>query len=250
MALNIYEKTSGHLVASGERTVATFPSGLLRVDQKYYGANTNAATHRAMLKVGNELPDGNSNPAIDGLYIYPEAQEIKRPDGFTEYVVSAYGRTTKSLQNIRLQQERIIASSTLSYNVWKFTGAICVMQGEAVSVSDLGLNDNMIRPFDFVFSDNTELDFLSLEEIAIVTPSQNLQAVQVNIGEKTFTAIQQGPTRRQYRVEMTLDGITLARSATFWINDPAIRLIEQRNFGEFTEIEITSERENAETTII
>ncbi len=88
----IYQKTPGGLFATGERTVSTFPSGLVRVDQTFICPTSAAATHRAALAVGSDMP-GGSTPAIDGLKIFPEPQEKKRTDGFTEFIVSAYGRT-------------------------------------------------------------------------------------------------------------------------------------------------------------
>jgi hypothetical protein len=88
----IYQKTPGGLFATGERTVSTFPSGLIRVDQTFICPTSDAATHRAALAVGNNMP-GGSAPAIDGLKIFPEPQEKKRDNGFTEFIVSAYGRT-------------------------------------------------------------------------------------------------------------------------------------------------------------
>ena len=39
------------------------------------------------------MPDGDTSPCIDGLKIFPEAQERRRENGFTEYIVSAYGRS-------------------------------------------------------------------------------------------------------------------------------------------------------------
>lgn len=39
------------------------------------------------------LPDDGS-PAIDGIFIFPEPQEIVRDDGFVEFRVSAYGNTS------------------------------------------------------------------------------------------------------------------------------------------------------------
>jgi hypothetical protein len=88
----IYQKTPGGLFATGERTVSTFPSGLVRVEQTFICPTSHAATHRAALAVGNNMP-GGSAPAIDGLKIFPEPQEKERTDSFTEFVVSAYGRT-------------------------------------------------------------------------------------------------------------------------------------------------------------
>lgn len=96
----IYQKTPGGLFATGERTVSTFTSGLVRVDQTFICQTSAAATHRAALAVGNDMP-GGSAPAIDGLKIYPEPQEKRRTDGFTEFVVSAYGRTNTSGTNSR-----------------------------------------------------------------------------------------------------------------------------------------------------
>ena len=85
-------EASTGLIPQPGRAVNTFPSGLVRVDQTYLGLTANAATHRAILAVGNDMPDGDTAPCIDGLKIFPEAQERRREDGFTEYLVSAYGR--------------------------------------------------------------------------------------------------------------------------------------------------------------
>jgi len=85
-------EASNGLIPQPGRVVNTFPSGLVRVDQTYLGLTANAATHRAILAVGNDMPDGDTAPCIDGLKIFPEAQERRREDGWTEYIVSAYGR--------------------------------------------------------------------------------------------------------------------------------------------------------------
>lgn len=92
MSYTIFTSNPTALIAQRGRTVNTFRSGLVRVDQTYLGLTSQAATHRATLAVGNDMPDGNSSPCIDGLKIFPEAQERRREDGFTEYIVSAYGR--------------------------------------------------------------------------------------------------------------------------------------------------------------
>lgn len=99
MSITIYEKTPSGLYATGDRTVSTFPSGLVRVDQTFVCKTSAAATHRAALAVGTDIP-GGSAPAIDGLKIFPEPQERKRDDGFTEFIVSAYGRTNSTGKTI------------------------------------------------------------------------------------------------------------------------------------------------------
>jgi hypothetical protein len=100
---NSLTATTG-LIPQPGRAVNTFPSGLVRVDQTYLGLTANAATHRAILAVGNDMPDGDTSPCIDGLKIFPEAQERRREDGWTEYIVSAYGRFSSGQSNSTLKK--------------------------------------------------------------------------------------------------------------------------------------------------
>ena len=95
MSAIIYEKTANGLYPTGQRSVSTYPSGLIRVDQTFVCRTSAAATHRAALAVGANMP-GDSTPAIDGLKIFPEPQERKRDDSFTEFIVSAYGRVNNT----------------------------------------------------------------------------------------------------------------------------------------------------------
>ena len=92
MSYTIFIANPTALIPQPGRAVNTFPSGLVRVDQTYLGLTSQATTHRATLAVGNDMPDGDSSPCIDGLKIFPEVQERRREDGFTEFIVSAYGR--------------------------------------------------------------------------------------------------------------------------------------------------------------
>ena len=96
MSHTIFTSNPTALIPQPGRAVSTFPSGLVRVNQTYLGLTSQAATHRATLVVGNDMPDGDSSPCIDGLKIFPEVQERRREDGFTEYIVSAYGRANSS----------------------------------------------------------------------------------------------------------------------------------------------------------
>lgn len=110
MSYSIFIASPTALIAQPGRAVNTFPSGLVRVDQVYLGLTSQTATHRATLAVGNNMPDGDSSPCIDGLKIFPEVQERRREDGFTEYIVSAYGRV-KSTATI----ERKVKQCQLSW---------------------------------------------------------------------------------------------------------------------------------------
>ena len=75
------------------RTVQNFPSGLVRVERIYVCPTADLARFRPLLAEGNVLPYDDGTPAIDGLYIFPTPNEVQRPDGYTEFRVSAYGRT-------------------------------------------------------------------------------------------------------------------------------------------------------------
>ena len=104
MSATIYEKTPNGLYPTGDRTVSTFQSGLVRVDQTFFCKTSAAAYYRAELSVGNDFPNG-VYPSFDGLKIFPDAQEIQRTDGFTEFKVSGYGRTNTSGTVIKTYKE-------------------------------------------------------------------------------------------------------------------------------------------------
>ena len=98
MSYSIFTSNPTALIAQPGRAVNTYPSGLVRVDQTYLGLTSQATSHRATLAIGNNMPDGDSSPCIDGLKIFPEVQERRREDGFTEFIVSAYGRVNATGQ--------------------------------------------------------------------------------------------------------------------------------------------------------
>lgn len=105
MSYTTFTANPAALIAQPGRAVNTFPSGLVRVDQTYLGLTAQAASHRATLAVGNDMP-GDSSPCIDGLKIFPEVQEKRREDGFTEYIVSAYGRCNSTGSGYMLGWQR------------------------------------------------------------------------------------------------------------------------------------------------
>jgi hypothetical protein len=88
----IYHGSQG-LITLPERSVQTFPSGLVRIDRVYACRKTLVDRFRRDLAVGNPLPFDGGAPAIDGAFIFPDPQETIRDDGFAEFRVSAYGRT-------------------------------------------------------------------------------------------------------------------------------------------------------------
>ena len=108
-----YHGTS-NLIALPNRTVQTYPSGLVRVEQSFICRKADAATYRKQLKVGGRMPK-NEAPAIDGLFIFPDPAEAVRDDGFTEFRVTAYGRTNREGQRVR---------SALTTRSFKFSAQI------------------------------------------------------------------------------------------------------------------------------
>lgn len=243
--MTIFEKTPGQLVASGERTVATFESGLVRVDQTYTCATASAATHRATLAIGETLPDGNTAPAIDGLAIFPAPQEIKRPDGFTDFKVSAYGRATTGLQNILIEPQRAF-SSPLRYSVWKISGTICIPASQTLTISDLALDSQLFAPFDVVDLLAPNLDVLTITETQVLVPAISEQFITVPVGSGTVTLNTTTSTRRLFTIELTSDGSTVAATYSRWFTDPQLVITATRGFGSFVEMDITTTREAAE----
>lgn len=92
MANIIYQKAPDALIPQGNRTVTTFPSGLVKVDQSFIGRTSLEGAHRQQFEIGSSFIT-ESDPSFDGLSIFPAIQEKRMPHGFTEYIVTAYGRT-------------------------------------------------------------------------------------------------------------------------------------------------------------
>jgi hypothetical protein len=147
----IYQRTPGELFATGERTVSIFPSGLVRVDQTFICPETAAASHRASLAVGSNMP-GGSEPAIDGLHIYPAPQEKIRSDGFTEFIVSAYGRTNTT------------GTETLEWNVFSLSGT-----DSANNIQVTGIYKNRTKRVQLVLNESEMAD-LYFDESSATTP--------------------------------------------------------------------------------
>jgi hypothetical protein len=239
----IYEKTAGALIATPGRTVATFPSGLCRVDQKYVCTTATAATHRATLAIGNDMPDGNDAPAIDGLKIYPAPQEIERGDGFTEFMVSAYGRTTDQLVNIELVKTNVTPSFNRDFlstvSLWEIKGKIAIPYRTNLEYDDLNLDPSLLLPFDAVYY-GTDRTVLSTVAGIKIDRFRTLQ-------DGTFGRL----IIREYIIKFTVDGVTPSDTWWVYIEDPIFSIVSQQNFGSFVEIDVLTKRGNTQelTTI-
>lgn len=87
----IYSANPSGLIAQGDRSVTTYPSGLLKVEQTFIGLTANESTDRLQLQIGQAFPLDDS-PSLDGVFIFPATQESRGANGFTTYKVSGYGR--------------------------------------------------------------------------------------------------------------------------------------------------------------
>lgn len=162
------------LIAQPGRAVNTFPSGLVRVDQTYLGRTALASTHRALLAVGNDMPDGDTSPCIDGLKIFPEVQERRREDGFTEYLVSAFGRTAapgKIFKGMSLQNIKIAARFAYTNLPTGFSSP-----PGAVLVDALVASDTLTKSF--VVTSTTNANSIALP--TNVTLTANIQSSSLN----------------------------------------------------------------------
>jgi len=248
MSVTLFEQTSGRLVPTGDRTVATFESGLVRVDQVYTCSHASAATHRASLVIGADMPDGDDTPAIDGLKIFPTPQEIKRPDGFTDFHVSAYGRSTSGIQNVIVEQQRAL-NDTFRYSVWKVSGTICIPSNTSLVIEDLNLDPVLFEPFNIVILSDPVLDTLNVTEIEAIQSRFRNPFVTVSFPYGQYEVNTSNVTRRNFQLDMTADGETVSLQTTMWLSDPRVVIAATRGFGSFVELDITTEREAAEAVV-
>jgi hypothetical protein len=235
----IYEKNAGELIPQGGRSVSTFPSGLIRVDQTFICSTPNVATHRDNLKIKEDFP-GGSEPAIDGLYIYPEIQENRRGDGFSELIASGYGRTADTLQNIRKQvftesllktfaedvNGNLLNLTFLLYSRNIINGFIAIKDGDSLSVEDLGLDDQLFVPFNLV---TKEFDY----EIVITS---------IEFNYKSLNYIDwNGDLRTRYLNKINFYSTEYGSEIPYNIisASPVIKVINSQDFGVFKELEIS-----------
>jgi hypothetical protein len=203
------------LIPQPGRAVTTFPSGLVRVDQTYFGLTEKQATHRALLAVGANMPDGDKYPAIDWpnsdgtnfeptLKIFPEVQESRREEGFTDYRVSAYGRTNES------------GITTRGLTLEKYSESFSINQGEGVA------------PAQYTVEEFWEIETLTMQKTLKSTETmEDFPAAPTNLFKRL----------RNRRVTGTVPS---GSPATLYLSWSVVVLSAQRtNFGHIDELTIT-----------
>ena len=232
----IIEQTPGSLYKQPTRTVATFPSGLVRIDQSYVCSNAAEATHRTTLAVGNELPQDDGYPAIDGAYIFPHCQQVRSGEGFTEFTASAYGRTTDQPSNYITTIQTVASGQASSYKLMDFTLEIVLPTEQVLTLETLNLDPQMLDPFDFFYIN----EYNTVRNIT-VTGSTNLTLTAVNAQGQ----VDNSAYRRRRKFLITFDMFTstgeptgTTQDAVFVLNDPTIKIVSQSHYGKFTEYKI------------
>lgn len=202
----IYEQTAGSLIAQPDRSVATFDSGLIRVDQTFIGTTQNAETHRATLAVGNDFP-GDTSPGIDGLFIFPAAQETRAGDGLTTFMVSGYGRSTDQLISQRRgtttttirssyvedSSGNFVSVSTADFafiSTNSLVGKIAILEADGLTYAQLNLDPSFSEPLAITPIDPSDV----IEEISRTSTTQNAVSWDGQVYTKTLTTVKIGKT--------------------------------------------------------
>jgi len=225
--MTIYEKSPNQLIRTGERSITSFPSGLMRVDQLYVGKSGNESDHRAQLSYGAVMPGQSDLPDLDGVFIFPEIQESRDGQGFTRYQASGYGRTTdqprelsRTQQTLKMQGGFDNAIFNISVIVVNTTNTIVKRLGEVVTDADFTFDESLLLPFAVIYDNFPERIFQSVTETNVL---------QARFG-----------TVRVYEARF-LDG-DIPYALFFRLIDPKVEIIAQRNFGKFTEYEVALNR--------
>ena len=230
MASIIYEKNTNGLIATGQRTASTFDSGLVRVDRKYVCRSSAAATHRATLAVGNAPPDDDGAPCIDGLFIFPQPQELQRGDGFTEFQVSSYGRTSTTPPSIERRpfymQWPIMGESRgyISGRADNYQGTCVVSVNEELTMAQLGIEADEPYRIGIYSASYLERELTRL----------------VDLGPQPYSpsSFVSTPTR-VYHAFFALQGGSETERATLRLDDRVFAATSRRNYGVWDELDFS-----------
>lgn len=253
----IYEKTPGALIATPGRTVNSFENGIIRVDRTYVCATSSAATHRATLVVGGVAPDENAWPTLDGLYIHPTPSEVERGNGFTEFKVSSFGRTSNTsssmLLGVRKHRQDLFDNNTgsINYSVWTPAGTIVLKQDEALNFETLNLSTDTLMPFNvrLLGSSAADYSFSSIVELGKPFSANNMFYLEL---QKTSDALysqrssidsSRNSLIQRYRATFT-NPTAPDRVISFWVYLPEVTVTSQNVFGAFSEVKFNSVRDN------
>jgi hypothetical protein len=200
------------------RTVNTFASGLVRVDTSYAIKTSNIQTARTSgFQLGSEIT-GDTYPSVDGLYLYPDAQEVRKEYGITEMIASYYGRTRTDVPPPTVIERSISLSSTIiSINDLFFEFVVPV--GEVVNFRDQDLFKTPLSEPNAIYTDNGE----TLVNFRKVFTGEGGAGVPVLFDCYSFTN-------------------SIGTTSFLNLRKPTILVIAQQNYGNFVELNVTYKR--------
>jgi hypothetical protein len=201
------------------RTVNTFASGLVRIDNSYVAKTSNIQEVRNVsFKVGQPIYGDDTYPAVDGLFLYPEPQEVRKEYGMTELIASYYGRTRTDVPPpVATERSIAIGSYVISINDLFFEFVVPV--GEVVNFRDQDLFN---------------------------TPRSEPNAIYTDSGETLVNFRKSFTGEGGVGVSVLFDSYSyinnLAGTFYIYLRKPTMLVIAQRNFGKFVELEVTYRR--------
>jgi len=243
------------LFAGDDRIVTNFASGLVRVQQTYYCPPEGVAAARVLLTPGQPIPDGDTTPAIDGLYIYPDAQEVGGQYGMKEFRVTAYGRSGSEPRDLIMTEKRWnqrvngSATESLSYSVYEPSGVVCITEADELEYANFGLHESTLLPFNVRYSDGT-----TLWSVGTVVPFGEPITGPYADGVLALLIPPGGFNRPLFDTPPGVNYGIQAYVATFKSDDfpdkelgfyvytPAIKVTNQQSYGRYIEVTFTTER--------
>lgn len=237
----IYQKTPGALIPQPGRTVATFSSGLVRVDQVFICPTTDEETHRAALVVGGEFP-GDSSPSLTGLKIFPEPQENRRGDGFTEFRLSGYGSTIEGGRNVKYSQRTY--THTFIHNTLDPDYALSPLFGTGTLTVIFVLQDirgEIVGKLTNGSGINLEIP---LEELDVISMSASTGWTMESLTNSFISAASGGKIYATFRwKDNNIDGSFNRVRLTVSVSPVAWTVESSRSYGDVGEFVVTGTRE-------
>lgn len=180
----VYRKNAASpWIKQGDRLVKTFASGLCLIQQTYIAPRA-LATYNAFVE-GAAITD--SQPCIDGAYIFPAPDYQDTGDGFMLCTVTAYGRW-KTEPNVTRQKRKLelgVYGQISNMQVGQETG-VTVNFSNVVGGTEFPLNKKEVIADDlvlsFVMPPNVDLPLTppsSLSRLYLLTGEQIPQTIDV-----------------------------------------------------------------------
>lgn len=200
------------------------------------------------------MPDGNTSPCIDGVFISPIPGEVDRGDGFTEFRVSGYGRSKSKPSDVIITEKELSTSEQanfagyVDYMVFEASGTAIVIDDDEFSYQDLGLPVDFLAPFNMKYLGDGE--GWSFKKMELGNAQSALQyedlTGQLPDGRTVTTRVYRGAVpSRGYNVTFEKAG-SPDKVINVPIQDPVLKIISRSPFGKYSEVTFSYKRNKSE----